>query len=111
MLNHGCFPWSLKTYLFVLECLEYAKAVYAEEVSPVLSAKTSSDKVSQCGILEIPLIIGGVKATPKEFPHMVRRLNKNVSNVSSFIKTEFLSKVIGIMTTSTPDNNCEFIML
>lgn len=54
-----------------LECQEYAKAVYANEASPVLSRRSGSTSVSQCGIVEVPLIIGGKKAKPKEFPHMV----------------------------------------
>lgn len=59
------------TFLAFIECEEYAKYVYAQEDSPAMSASASTDKVSKCGIVETPLIIGGEKATGMEFPHMV----------------------------------------
>ena len=30
-----------------------------------------TNMISQCGIVETPLIVGGVAAKPREFPHMV----------------------------------------
>lgn len=53
------------------ECEEYGKYVYTEEHSPLLHVNAGMETVSKCGIVEIPLIIGGVKATANEFPHMV----------------------------------------
>lgn len=41
-----------------------------DEYSPVLHANTKIDSVSKCGLVEVPLIIGGVNAHPIEFPHM-----------------------------------------
>lgn len=42
--------------------------------SPVLSRKSKTDTVSECGIVSVPLVVGGVKANKKEFPHMVKFL-------------------------------------
>lgn len=55
------------------ECQEYSKYVYVNEDSPVLSAAVSeqSNKVSKCGIVETPLIVGGQRVNENEFPHMV----------------------------------------
>lgn len=53
------------------ECLEYAKYVYVNESSPVLSATAQSHTVSKCGIVETPLIVGGQRVNENEFPHMV----------------------------------------
>lgn len=39
--------------------------------SPVLSRQATQSEVADCGIVSVPLIIGGVKAQEKEFPHMV----------------------------------------
>jgi hypothetical protein len=66
-----------KTFLWnmYLECEEYASYVYVEESSPLMMLwvdyEDSTDKVSKCGIVETPLIIGGESATLNEFPHMV----------------------------------------
>lgn len=54
------------------ECQEYSKYVHVDEQSPVLSAASNqSDKVSKCGIVETPLIVGGHRVNENEFPHMV----------------------------------------
>ncbi|XP_008548214.1 serine protease snake, partial [Microplitis demolitor] len=52
------------------ECQEYAKLVYAVEDVPVLRIDAGTNTVSKCGIVETPLIVGGTKAKPMEFPHM-----------------------------------------
>ncbi|KYB24610.1 serine protease P43 [Tribolium castaneum] len=52
------------------KCEEYAKAVYVQTISPVLSLNAKTNNVSECGIVSVPLIIGGTAATEKEFPHM-----------------------------------------
>lgn len=44
-----------------------------DEPSPVLRIGAGTNSVSKCGIVETPLIVGGVKAKPTEFPHMVRK--------------------------------------
>ncbi|XP_012287573.1 serine protease snake [Orussus abietinus] len=53
----------------VEKCKEYSKLVYVEEVSPVLRLGTASKRVSKCTTNKTPLIVGGEKATPAEFPH------------------------------------------
>lgn len=65
---------TFQTPLTILECLEYSKYVYVNEDSPVLSAAAAADqsnKVSKCGIVETPLIVGGQRVNENEFPHMV----------------------------------------
>lgn len=52
--------------------------MYAEEESLVRSSK---DKVSQCGIVEVPLVIGGSEAAPKEFPHTVRKIRSKIKSI------------------------------
>ncbi|XP_046750076.1 serine protease snake-like [Diprion similis] len=52
------------------KCKEYANFVYVDEEIPVLRINAGTSSVSRCGIVEIPLIIGGSKAARKEFPHM-----------------------------------------
>lgn len=44
--------------------------VYAEEDSPVMTPDGKKDTNSKCGIVEVPLIIGGTEALEREFPHM-----------------------------------------
>uniref|UniRef100_A0A1V1FKL5 Putative serine protease 46B n=2 Tax=Reticulitermes speratus TaxID=60591 RepID=A0A1V1FKL5_9NEOP len=51
-------------------CEKYSEAVIQEEDSPVLTPGAGKNKVSTCGIVEVPLVVGGVKAGPREFPHM-----------------------------------------
>ncbi|XP_018324880.1 serine protease snake-like [Agrilus planipennis] len=53
-----------------IKCSEYGELVYSYEESPVLSRQTKLVKVSQCGIVDVPLIVGGEKARETEFPHM-----------------------------------------
>nr|CAD7396826.1 unnamed protein product [Timema poppensis] len=64
------------------ECEEYAKEVYQEEASPVLLPSANTNLVSVCGNVEVPLIVGGTKAKPKEFPHMARVGFGNEANIS-----------------------------
>lgn len=56
--------------LFIKECQEYSQFVYNTEYSPIMKVHTKKETVSKCNIVEVPLIIGGVKAERKEFPHM-----------------------------------------
>lgn len=51
-------------------CAKYSESVFTWTYSPVLSARQSYDAVSQCGIVESPLIVGGTKASDGEFPHL-----------------------------------------
>ncbi|XP_011341349.1 serine protease snake isoform X2 [Ooceraea biroi] len=53
-----------------MECKEYANLVYEDEAAPILRINAGSNKVSRCSIVETPLIVGGVRAKPAEFPHM-----------------------------------------
>lgn len=53
------------------KCREYGQWVYATEVSPINLPGSRIEKVSQCEIESVPLIVGGVPAKPAEFPHMV----------------------------------------
>ncbi|XP_012264277.2 serine protease snake-like [Athalia rosae] len=52
------------------KCKEYANYVYADEAAPILRMNAGTNSISHCGIVEVPLIIGGTKAVRKEFPHM-----------------------------------------
>ena len=45
------------------------------ENSPVMSASAKTNSNSKCGIVETPLIVGGIKTVENEFPHMVRVKN------------------------------------
>ena len=45
-----------------------------EEHSPVLTPGAGKNKVFTCGLVEVPLVVGGVKAGPREFPDMVLRI-------------------------------------
>lgn len=58
-----------------LECYEYSEAAFgAQSVQPVDSdGKGEELRVDECGITAVPLIVGGTKAAPMEFPHMVRQ--------------------------------------
>lgn len=62
---------ALKNRILLPECKEYAKAVYVQQESPVLTRRSRTETVSECGIVSVPLIVGGVRANSKEFPHMV----------------------------------------
>lgn len=61
----------------ISECEEYAKLVYADEQNPTLHVNSQTHSISKCGVVAVPLIIGGVKASENEFPHMVRSI-KNI---------------------------------
>lgn len=63
-----------KYELHFVECEEYAKYVYEEEDSPVLMRRSAKHNVSHCAIAVTPLVIGGIAAIPREFPHMVNFL-------------------------------------
>ncbi|KAK0084920.1 hypothetical protein PV325_006122 [Microctonus aethiopoides] len=52
------------------KCAEYAKLVYVDEAAPILRINPGNNVVSKCGIVETPLIVGGIKVKPREFPHM-----------------------------------------
>lgn len=65
-------------YKSILECKEYAKAVNVKQDSPVLLRRSKTVEVSECGIVSVPLVVGGTQTTPKEFPHMVRMIQKLV---------------------------------
>lgn len=56
--------------LLYLECKEYQNAVY-ETVYVSVGLEQVERKVFRCNIADVPLIIGGTTARPKEFPHMV----------------------------------------
>ncbi|KAK5649715.1 hypothetical protein RI129_000744 [Pyrocoelia pectoralis] len=58
------------TYFTKHECMEYSKAVNVQYDSPLLLPTCGKNSVSECGIVEVPLIVGGTKAALKEFPHM-----------------------------------------
>lgn len=47
-----------------------------QEDSPVLLPNARPNTVSACGIAEVPLIVGGITAHNKEFPHMVQSIYK-----------------------------------
>lgn len=57
--------------LLSTECEEYAEYVYRKEQAPVLAFEPQTVKVNECGRVEEPLIVGGMDAKLKEFPHMV----------------------------------------
>lgn len=52
-------------------CKKYSAAVYVIEPDLGMSSKSHFNNVSECGIVSVPLIIGGKEATEKEFPHFV----------------------------------------
>ncbi|KAK6635647.1 hypothetical protein RUM44_000901 [Polyplax serrata] len=52
------------------KCQSYAKYVYQESQGVVLMARSLLQNVSDCHIEAVPLVVGGEKAKPKEFPHM-----------------------------------------
>ncbi|XP_043469133.1 serine protease snake-like [Leptopilina heterotoma] len=52
------------------KCEEYARSVYALVIPPTLAIDPKPVNISLCGIKSKKLIVGGVKADPKEFPHM-----------------------------------------
>ncbi|XP_015111209.1 serine protease snake [Diachasma alloeum] len=52
-------------------CAHYAKSVYALMTPPTLAVDRTPVNASLCAIKYQKLIVGGTKAEPKEFPHMV----------------------------------------
>lgn len=52
------------------ECAEAAEAVYGLEIPPIPILHRNPVNVSRCALKTRKLIVGGVKADPKEFPHM-----------------------------------------
>ncbi|XP_049832742.1 serine protease snake-like [Schistocerca gregaria] len=52
------------------KCKEYARAVFVESEAPVLLPRALPTRESVCGIVGVPLIVGGIKTGPREFPHM-----------------------------------------
>jgi len=52
------------------ECAEAAEAVYGLELPPILVINRRPVNISRCALKSRKLIVGGVKADPKEFPHM-----------------------------------------
>ncbi|XP_072760052.1 venom protease-like [Anoplolepis gracilipes] len=52
------------------KCAEAAEAVYGLEIPPIPLPNRKPVNVSRCALKTRKLIVGGVKADPKEFPHM-----------------------------------------
>lgn len=62
-------------FFLVKECIEYSEYVYAKDYGNfILLPRMNRENISTCSIVEQPLIIGGVKAAEKEFPHMVTKV-------------------------------------
>lgn len=58
--------------IIILECQEYSKAVFQEEEQMFSWRPQRKPKlISTCAAFENPLIVGGMNARVKEFPHMV----------------------------------------
>lgn len=54
-----------------LECKEYEEAVYEKTyVSTGFNSKPFEKKILRCWSSNVPLVVGGVVANEKEFPHM-----------------------------------------
>lgn len=53
-------------------CRKYSELIYSHQRSPVLilTSVNKYNKVKDCNDVKT-LIVGGTKAEPKEFPHMV----------------------------------------
>lgn len=59
-----------------LECKEYGQWVFADDSGDIDAS------VSMCSLIELPLIVGGMRAARDEFPHMARKIkNKCFYNV------------------------------
>lgn len=52
------------------KCYEYGKYVYAKVPSQTFLPGDEDEIINECGLLEVELIVGGIPAKPKEFPHM-----------------------------------------
>lgn len=57
---------------FLTECNEYADLAYNETFYMERYGILKVSKVSTCAFAIVPLIVGGVRAVLREFPHMVR---------------------------------------
>lgn len=54
-----------------LECKEYEEAAYEKTfVSTGFNSKPFEKKILRCWSSNVPLVVGGVVANEKEFPHM-----------------------------------------
>ncbi|KAK9884532.1 hypothetical protein WA026_007374 [Henosepilachna vigintioctopunctata] len=53
------------------KCVEYSNLVISYEKPPILFIDKEEEEVDTCGFKVVPLIIGGVPADRREFPHMV----------------------------------------
>lgn len=60
------------THLMILECQEYGQFVYETESisNPVLGEPPIIKKHNICAHESVELIVGGVEAREREFPHM-----------------------------------------
>jgi len=52
------------------KCIEYSKYVFEEEESPVPLPGETNYMVDKCGRVSQTLVVGGVNAEEREFPHM-----------------------------------------
>ncbi|KAL3278017.1 hypothetical protein HHI36_013358 [Cryptolaemus montrouzieri] len=53
------------------KCSEYSNLVISYEKPAILFIDKENEEVDTCGFKVIPLIVGGVEASRREFPHMV----------------------------------------
>lgn len=63
------------------ECDEYAQYAYEDKIAETLSILTRRSRVLDCVSEKLPLIKGGTKALPKEFPHMVSTKFVKISTI------------------------------
>lgn len=68
----GVYFIIIKNHLSV--CKQYGQAVYVTETDLGMASRSGFNNVSECGIVSVPLIIGGEEANEKEFPHFVSTL-------------------------------------
>lgn len=74
----NCFISSLNV-IFRTECNEYAGYAYNKTRSIGIYEPGSITETSNCAALGVELIFGGEKARPREFPHMVGGIYRNLS--------------------------------
>ncbi|CAL1673871.1 unnamed protein product [Lasius platythorax] len=65
-----------------IKCAEAAEAVYGLEILPTPILDRKHVNVSRCALKTRKLIVGGVKADPKEFPHMAAVGFENGQDIS-----------------------------
>lgn len=53
------------------ECMEYGRFVYKQDYGAALLLRKIPQNISECHIDAVPLVVGGNRTVPKEFPHMV----------------------------------------